>query len=107
MGLTRTVKEAGRSCGRTRFPARARSLRTVLDLELGEYARDVIANGLFASAEVCRNLQVVAPVGQQVEHVAFTRRQHAESRTCGSRDRQKSAYFIAPATPHRLVREQK
>lgn len=43
-------------------------MRTVLDLELGECARDVTGNGLLASAEVCRNLQVVAsPDGEPLQ----------------------------------------
>src|SRR5262249_27699590 len=60
-------------------------LRSVLDIELREDARDVVADGLRAQAEVRRDLRIVAAPGDQLDQLALAPRQRIKARCHGRR----------------------
>lgn len=86
-------------------------LITVLNINLVEHARDVIADCFFREAERSGNLRVVQTLSNPFEDSALTCCKLVERQSVAARDgrgarfREKPAHFVDESWPSRLVAE--
>ena len=106
VGLLPPVEDCGlRPLAESRVARHHDRLRTVLDFELGEDAGDVVAHSLVGQLQHRSDLRVVTALGNQLDELAFARRQRREARVLvvSTRGTEKLVHLLGPARPARVL----